>query len=391
MQQLTEASAFAEGAKILHIGPPKTGTSAVQSGLHNSRPALERHSVLYPSDSRHPRSAFAAVAFDPMPEICTTADLAVWQQMAERFRASTHRHTILSSESLANASDVTARRIVDELGGELQVVITLRPLATLLASRWQQLVQDYFLESYDEWLHELFDEPEQRGSQRFWNAFRIDGLVRRWGAIVGERNVTLLVPDPDDRGMLLRSFERFLDLPAGALVPDPADLNGSLPYPEVELLRAFNRRFARERRGRTYYVRSMRSHGLPLVRASKAITGHPGPIPTPGWAVERSNALQRQIAEGIRATDARVVGDLDSLVTGPGAADATPPGSVAIDAAADLAYAAFVAAEEYAPRAGDLAAGLPAGRARSARALQDYSGRELLRALGARLLHRWRL
>ena len=50
---------------------------------------------------------------------------------------------VLSSEFFADASPEAIRRVVGELDpAKVQVVVTLRPLARIIPSQWQQCVQN---------------------------------------------------------------------------------------------------------------------------------------------------------------------------------------------------------------------------------------------------------
>ena len=44
-----------EGALLLHIGPYKTGTTAIQQALHDARPSLRERGIIYPGKSRRQR------------------------------------------------------------------------------------------------------------------------------------------------------------------------------------------------------------------------------------------------------------------------------------------------------------------------------------------------
>ena len=50
-----------EGTRLLHIGPPKTGTTTVQAAFHAAAPRLTSQGVHYAGRTRHPRRAAFAV------------------------------------------------------------------------------------------------------------------------------------------------------------------------------------------------------------------------------------------------------------------------------------------------------------------------------------------
>ena len=55
------------GSRILHIGPPKTGTTALQAAFHLNRPAIESQGVHYASNGRHAMTAVLAAIDQPSP------------------------------------------------------------------------------------------------------------------------------------------------------------------------------------------------------------------------------------------------------------------------------------------------------------------------------------
>jgi hypothetical protein len=353
MEQLTRVEAFPRGSRVVHIGPPKTGTTAVQSALFRRRGELAAYGVAYPGRRRHERAAVSAVAFDELPAGLPAGAERRWQRFAREIRESTADRVVVSSEAFSFAPDSRLPRIVEDLGGSgLQVVVTARPLASIMPSRWQQSVQNYQIGSYQEWLERLFADgaADDPSFGPLWRRLRVDRLVQRWGAYVGEENVTLVVLDPADRSMLLSTFEGLLGLPTGFLAPAGGKPNESLPYPEIEMLRAFNRRFRTEGYSHALYVRAIRKRAMRQIKALGPTVMPPSPIVTPAWAIERANLVGAEMAEVLGSTAVRVIGDLAHLV-GAVSDDrpSNPPTAVSVESAAEIAYAMFLAGRSEAP------------------------------------------
>ncbi|MET8242962.1 hypothetical protein ABZV31_00100 [Streptomyces sp. NPDC005202] len=57
--------ALPAGTRLLHIGPHKTGTTAVQGALFAARDAMRAHGVEFPAHSRHPMEAALAACARP--------------------------------------------------------------------------------------------------------------------------------------------------------------------------------------------------------------------------------------------------------------------------------------------------------------------------------------
>jgi len=75
-----------------------------------------------------------------------------WDRLVRRTRASADT-VFISSEFLCEADRPTIRRIADELAdGDVRAVLTLRPLARILPSAWQQYLKSGHELPYQRWL-----------------------------------------------------------------------------------------------------------------------------------------------------------------------------------------------------------------------------------------------
>jgi hypothetical protein len=286
--------------------------------------------------------------------------LARWRELVGRLKRSTDDRAVISSEGFCDADDDAIRRIAKDLEARrVHVVVTLRPLAALLASQWQQSVQDGRTHDYESWLRMIFREPGSTAGRAFWHRHRHDQLVERWARVFGPDHVTVVVVDDRDHEAVLRIFERFVGLESGTLQAGHTRTNRSLTRPEIELVRAMNEAFSAAGVDPYLRVHIVRDGAGELLKLRRPEPDEPR-ISTPGWAREEAAAVGREIAAGIAGLGVRVVGDLSRLAPDPATvADVAP---VAPSATAAPALAAPAAAEVAA--AGPLAVLIMAGLAR---------------------------
>ena len=123
---LSSPADLPDDAVVVHIGPHKTGTSAIQSTLMQVRPELQQQGVTYPGKfMAHHRQAMALRGVThgwdgdapPVPEP------EVWTRFATLV-ADTPGRVLISSEFFAYADSTTRARLFDELGPDrVQILI----------------------------------------------------------------------------------------------------------------------------------------------------------------------------------------------------------------------------------------------------------------------------
>lgn len=123
-----------DGARIVHIGPPKTGTSALQGAFFAARAEAAAQGVLYASEGKHGMSAVLAAMDLPSPWSAARKPPPRWRwsRLLGLIKASSAPRVLLSSEFFADGKPDAIRRVIDELDPQrVQIVVTLRPLEAL--------------------------------------------------------------------------------------------------------------------------------------------------------------------------------------------------------------------------------------------------------------------
>ena len=338
------------GTRLLHIGPHKTGTTAIQGALHLARERLAAEGVVYPGQGRQPLWPILAVTRQPALLGGPRPEISYWDGLVRDVRAAGDQRVVLSSEFFAEADDTTARRVIADLGGtRVHVVVTLRSLTRILPSQWQQYLQNGFHFGYLEWLEGILSEPPHTPTPGFWRRHRHDALVTRWAAENGPENLTVIVLDESDRLMLLRVFESMIGLPAGFLVPEERAVNRSLTAAEAELVRLLNEEFSRRGWPHRDYARFMRYGAVEHMKEGRRPSPDEPKIATPAWALARAAEISAEMAAGIEALGVNIVGDISSLSKlpaegpDPAAGDGSAPPVVPVEAAVRATIGAFIA------------------------------------------------
>ncbi|MQA26367.1 MAG: hypothetical protein GEU94_13055 [Micromonosporaceae bacterium] len=334
-------------ARLVHIGPHKTGTTALQSAFHVGREQLAEHGVTYAGNEQHVVRAALAVTGQPHMLGEGEPQQRHWERLVADVKAAGDNRVAVTSEFYSEADDDAVRRVIEELGGPLvHIVVTLRPLAKIVPSQWQQWVQNGLREPYEKWLDSTLNQPPKtRQRRKFWQRHDHGQLVERWTAIAGKDNLTVVVVDENDGRMLLRTFEAMLGLPDGLLAPEKAQANRSLTLAETEIVRQFNKEFRRQPWSDRVYARYLRRGAVMQMKAARLPAPDEPKIVTPPWALKRAAEIGAESASQIQALGARIVGDIDSLgALPPDRAEATAAPELALEPAAEAAAEAVVGA-----------------------------------------------
>jgi hypothetical protein len=321
-----------EGTRLVHIGPHKTGSTAIQVALDAARDRLAEHGVAYvTTGSYRPRKAGWALGIRGRPSGTAKPPIRHWRRLVRAVEEAQAPRVCVSNEDFGRATPPQIARLVRDLGGDrVRVVAVARRLDRYLPSQWQERVKAGDERPYDAWLRVVLDtdDPEPDWDRRnVWFSHDVRALVDRWTAVVGPDRFTLVVSDEADHSLIPRTFEAMLGLPEGFVVPDPSRSNRGLSWAETELLRETNQ--VLEDRG------VLRAQRRPLLNAGvlrdmQARPTPPGPKspPLPDWAADRLRALgDRRVADvhALAETGVHVVGDAELMRMPTDVPVAAPP------------------------------------------------------------------
>ena len=309
------------GTRLLHIGPHKTGTTALQVALSKARADLESQGVRYLwGGVRQTNANLAAQALAGKASRKFASETAVpywhWENLLEKIRASAEARVVVSGEEFCNFADDSITKVISSLGQDrTKILVTLRPLEKIMASQWQQYVQfGAVTDRLDVWLEKVLSpEVNDRLAQEFWIRHRHDRLVERWSRVVGSENLYCLILNPNDHSLLFRSVQVMLGLREGTLIDEGRLINRSITAPEAEAIRSMYERLQKLGHGDlSRHIRYMISPSE-LIKRERVPVGE-AKSDLPRWALVRARELSAEIARNIEASGSRIIGNMNDLV-----------------------------------------------------------------------------
>lgn len=326
---------------LLHVGVHKTGTTAVQAALADARPELKQHGIAYPGKRKaQHRSAMAVNQrnWGWKGKGGETYDMSVYEWLVDQVTRNRGRVAV-SSEFFCEGTAETAAKVVQDLGGDkVHVVIGLRNLGRLLPSSWQQYLKYGLDMGYERWLTGVF-ENQGKATPSFWKRNDHGRLVRQWVDAAGPGNVTVMVLEGVDLSAQFRTFAQLLDVPEELLV-SRMDLtsNRSMTAAEASFLLQINSQVKPLLTWDEYVKYVRRGVALGMVESREPSPDEPR-LHTPDWALDAAAERGAAAVEEIRASGARILGDVDELAV---RLPSTPPNPESVNT--DIPTAAAVQA-----------------------------------------------
>ena len=163
--------ALPKGAVLLHIGPYKTGSTALQQALFDEREVLAAHGVHYPDKWRRLlHEGHALMRWAPRGTLVPRASL--WDDFAAGIRARPERVCISTEDFGRLRKPGRVHQVVTDLGPDrVHVLAVARAFHRVLPSHWQERVKSGRTLAYDAWLRALFCGDDSLPAHRsFWSS-----------------------------------------------------------------------------------------------------------------------------------------------------------------------------------------------------------------------------
>lgn len=305
-----------DGGLAVHVGPHKTGTTAVQEAFAERREHLRSMGVVFPGPYPADHDAVRARLRTPggWDDAVPPPHRTTWQRLTAQTRdvAGT---VLVSSEALSHATVRQAAQVCEELrpGVAHRAIITVRPFTEVVPSAWQEYVKSGWTTDFDTFLQVLVDGPEAESpTPTFWRRHDHGALARRWANALGADAVTVIVTDRRRPDLLIGAFETLLGLATGTLPTAGGTPNRSLTMSEIELVRQINVRVRHEMPWESYNL-LIRAGGLPALIGRRTVPTDELRVTLPAWADEAARGIGRRSKRRIVALEVPVIGDLRRL------------------------------------------------------------------------------
>jgi hypothetical protein len=314
-------------AVLLHIGPYKTGSTAIQSAMFARRDELPQYGVAYPGNWRRIFGIGHSV-LRWAPRGHKLPDIERWERFAAGVREMSDRRVCVSTEDFGRIQKLDrSRKIVEDLGADrLHVVAVARAYHRLLPSHWQERVKSHFVTEYDDWLEQVLGDDEEAEAHRsFRTSHDVAWMLSRWLPYVPPERFTVIVTDDSDRRLLPRTFEQMLGLPEEFLTLDD-NSNASLSYQATEMLRHVNEVFEDRGWSDVVYTHYLQRGLVPALQSGGRSPLESSIPRLPAWALDAVRHKSQERIRAIEEAGINVVGDVSTLLPPD---DAAAPAEVA--------------------------------------------------------------
>ncbi|HEX5455291.1 MAG TPA: hypothetical protein VFX06_15995 [Stellaceae bacterium] len=122
---------------LIHIGPHKTGSTAIQHALLENSEQLKDHGVVYP------QVGFRYYGHHQLVSLLARPDNGSLSEIADQLREMDEETVVLSSENFSSCSLAELQHLAELLSSfsRIEVVVYLRSFLELLYPWWQELVK----------------------------------------------------------------------------------------------------------------------------------------------------------------------------------------------------------------------------------------------------------
>ena len=170
---------------FIHIGTPKTGTTALQTFFANNADSLAKKNIVYPTSGRRRNQHFyLAIPRSNNQQLVKQ----VWDNLYNELESVPWSTAVISSERFSRESPLEIFNALEKFNAEIHIVMFLRERKALLSSYYRTAIKTgtRVCCNADTFIPFCFERS---------GIFNYDGLIARWGDQFGSSNVHVLSYD----------------------------------------------------------------------------------------------------------------------------------------------------------------------------------------------------
>jgi len=170
---------------FIHIGTPKTGTTALQTFFANHTQVLEKNNIVYPvSGRRRNQHFYLAIPQSNNQKLVKEA----WQSLYDELESTQWSTAVISSERFSREDPLEVFNACKRFNAEIHIVVFFRERKALLSSHYRTLIKTgtRVCCTADAFIPFCFERSD---------VFNYDALIRRWCDQFGDTNVHVLSYD----------------------------------------------------------------------------------------------------------------------------------------------------------------------------------------------------
>jgi PAS domain-containing protein len=299
----------------LHIGLHKTGTTYLQNLMRANHENMAEQDVEFTVVQGEPLQIFAV--WDLQGRRPRGSDDkrigGAWPALVEAVNTSGHATALISEERLSLCSIKQLRKAVRSFpDSEVHVIVTVRDLARVLVSAWQEDVKNDKIWTWREYADAAADPAmvNRTPARAFWVRQDVVKICEAWEAAVPASRLHIVtVPQPPAPSRLLVDrFASVVGFDPGLFTEEPFWNNELVGVAGTEVIRRINERME-GRLNQRQYDHAIKAAIVPMLAKRTEPVRFTLPEEEMGWVGERADEMIRVL----RARGYPVVGDLEDL------------------------------------------------------------------------------
>jgi hypothetical protein len=322
---MTTMASTADRRVFLHVGLHKTGTTYLQNLLRANRVELRAQGVEYLADpDSSQRSATRDLKGTSGRGFDDPRVPGAWDRLVAGIAERDAPSVLISDEGLGGAKARQIHRAVASFDDrEVHVVVTVRDIARVLVSQWQEQVKNDHTWAWSEYVAAVRDPAaaDAAAARGFWSRQDACAILAAWEREVPASHVHVVtVPVPGTPPYeLLRRFSTVVGFDPTLLPNVPRWTNESVGAAGTEVIRRMNLRLG-GRLNEPAYSRAVKGKLARALAARDEVGRLILPAEHLDWAREHSD----QVVDTLRDRGYRVAGDLEDLRAVDGSSGRAP-------------------------------------------------------------------